>query len=405
MSAPLLKDFAARIVGSDSSYIKSLLSTGEVDANARLPRESNPPALVHAARFSNVDVVELLLNAGARIDDVDDHGQSACHAASMRGDGDTDVMSVLLAHRPNLALKDMDGLTALRRAAQTLMPFRRNENENVATLLIRAGASLDDLDRTELCRLAATSTTLIQMLLNHSVAVGDLRDEFEQTPLHIATRNRAPSLMVLSKLVECGVPLEARSRDWISSTCSMSAVMRDSADALRLFLHAGANVDVNSLNGEPLLHVSVVRNNFKCTILLLAAGADVTARDGSGRTACFVAADFPTGTLMSFVHALLAVGADLDTADDSGQTPRMRLAERRVTVDPQQVESARHDIAKTRLDFVRYRAMEICIALQSLQLDALQTCEILQLACGPLARLIAFHQWWKIATTVKHFKL
>jgi hypothetical protein len=122
--------------------------------------------------------------------------------------------------------------------------------------------------------------------------------------------------------------------------------MRDSADALRLFLHAGANVDVNSLNGEPLLHVSVVRNNFKCTILLLAAGADVTARDGSGRTACFVAADFPTGTLMSFVHALLAVGADLDTADDSGQTPRMRLAERRVTVDPQQVESARHDIAK-----------------------------------------------------------
>jgi ankyrin repeat protein len=85
------------------------------------------------------------------------------------------------------------------------MPFRRNENENVATLLIRAGASLDDLDRTELCRLAANSTTLIQMLVNHNVVVGDLRDEFGQTPLHIATRNRAPSLDVLSKLVDCGV--------------------------------------------------------------------------------------------------------------------------------------------------------------------------------------------------------
>jgi hypothetical protein len=105
---------------------------------------------------------------------------------------------------------------------------------------------------------------------------------------------------------------------------------------------------------------------------------------------------------MSFVHALLAAGADLDAADESGQTPRMCLAERRVTVDPQQVESARRDIARTRLDFVRYRAMDVCIGLQPLQLDALQVCEILQLACGPLARLIAFHQWWKIATTVKH---
>jgi ankyrin repeat protein len=61
--------------------------------------------------------------------------------------------------------------------------------------------------------------------------------------------------------------------------------MRDNADALRLFLLAGANVD-DALNGEPLLHVSVVGNRFKCMMLLLAAGADVTARDGSGRTAC-----------------------------------------------------------------------------------------------------------------------
>jgi hypothetical protein len=38
-----------------------------------------------------------------------------------------------------------------------------------------------------------------------------------------------------------------------------------------------------------------------------------------------------------------------------------------------------------------------------MRLDALQMCEILQQACGPVAPLIAFHHWWKIATTVKHF--
>jgi hypothetical protein len=114
--------------------------------------------------------------------------------------------------------------------------------------------------------------------------------------------------------------------------------------------------------------------------------------------------------MMSFVHAMVAAGADLDAEDRNGRTPRQCLAERRPTrrvsvdVDPEQVEMARREIAKVRLDFVRHRAMEVCIGLQSLRLDALQMCEILQLVCGPLARLIAFHQWWEIVTTVKHFK-
>jgi hypothetical protein len=65
----------------------------------------------------------------------------------------------------------------------------------------------------------------------------------------------------------------------------------------------------------------------------------------------------------------------------------------------EQVEMARREIAKVRLDFVRWRALEVCIGLQPLQLDALQLCEILQHSCGPVACVIAFHQWW---TTVKH---
>lgn len=66
------------------------------------------------------------------------------------------------------------------------------------------------------------------------------------------------------------------------------------------------------------------------------------------------------------------------------------------------VALARKAISKKRLDFVRYRALEICIGLQSLRLAALQTCEILQVSCGPISHLVPFHQWWLIATTVKH---
>ena len=68
------------------------------------------------------------------------------------------------------------------------------------------------------------------------------------------------------------------------------------------------------------------------------------------------------------------------------------------------LERARRGIAKVRLDLVRHRASQVCIGLQSSRLGALEICEILLHACGPVAPSIAFHQWWSIATTVKHFR-
>ena len=74
-----------------------------------------------------------------------------------------------------------------------------------------------------------------------------------------------------------------------------------------------------------------------------------------------------------------------------------------LTVDATEFDIERREIAKTRLDFVRERALQVCIGLHSRGLDALQMCEILMYACGTLASVIPFHHWWTIATTVKHF--
>lgn len=69
-----------------------------------------------------------------------------------------------------------------------------------------------------------------------------------------------------------------------------------------------------------------------------------------------------------------------------------------------EIEETRIRIEKIRLGFVSESALQICLGLQSLRLPALQTCEILQYACGPVSPLIQFHQWWKISTVVKHFR-
>jgi ankyrin repeat protein len=243
----------------------------------------------------------------------------------------------------------------------------------------------------------------MQALINRGCILSKLRNRDGLTPLHFAAFQDFDE-EVLNKLIECGVDLHVRAEADDNKTCIGSAIAASNVDALRVFLLAGADVDSRDDDGS-LLHRSVVADSVECTKLLLAAGADLTCRDLLGRTACNIAAESVRELSTSFVHAMLAIGADLDVKDVDGKTARRWLAKRRVTVDPEEVESARLEIAKMRLDFVRSRAIEVCFGLQSLRLNALQMCEILQHSCGPMARVIAFHQWWAITTTIKHFRV
>jgi hypothetical protein len=69
------------------------------------------------------------------------------------------------------------------------------------------------------------------------------------------------------------------------------------------------------------------------------------------------------------------------------------LAHRRRRRRPSDVaqQATRARIASERLDFVRKRAFEVCVGLQSRGLDALQMCEVLVHACGPVAPIVDFH--------------
>jgi hypothetical protein len=149
--------------------------------------------------------------------------------------------------------------------------------------------------------------------------------------------------------------------------------------------------------------------SVECARVFLAAGANVNARGNRGETALHLTISrFLYGRseddILATIHALIVAGAEIDVADMDGVIPRQLMAERGVVVDEAKVECARRRIAKQRIDFARGRALQVCIGLRSRSLSALQTCEILQYACGPLAPLIPFHIWWSIATSVKHFK-
>jgi ankyrin repeat protein len=173
----LREDFAKAIEQGDSNQIESLLASGSIDINARLPRPFNPPPLVFAVKCEArcVAVVEMLLSAGAHIDGVDENVNTACHVETRN----VDLLALLLAHRPNLDIKNSDNKSPLQ---ISLNGTHSQSRYRISVMLINAGASLDGVpDSAVAIPLASLSTVVIRALVNRGVDLNQLRGPLNWT--------------------------------------------------------------------------------------------------------------------------------------------------------------------------------------------------------------------------------
>jgi ankyrin repeat protein len=92
------------------------------------------------------------------------------------------------------------------------------------------------------------------------------------------------------------------------------------ADAARLLLEAGAEVNVYSRNGFDVqaLHSAAAGRHTEVCRVLVAAGADVNARQQAGYTPLHEAAQHGDTEL---VELFLSAGADATATKDDGETP------------------------------------------------------------------------------------
>lgn len=121
---------AASLVNNDAKFFDLLFSAG-LDVNA-VDYEHNTP-LFEATRWGNALVCEILLKAGANVNHINRHGESALFAVA-RHDGDVSfvvrVCEVLLAAGAVVNLENADKQTALQIARQ-----EGNANAEVERLL------------------------------------------------------------------------------------------------------------------------------------------------------------------------------------------------------------------------------------------------------------------------------
>lgn len=399
--------FQLAIIERNSIGVASLIKLGTIDVNAPLyvarHRAMTKP-LVLAAEHGPVETVQVLLDAGALVDAVDARGQTACMAAARADAGD--IVELLVERGADLSIVDYDKFSALMVAVTSA-----RTSDRVVAALIGGDAPLDH--EGTLCNAASLSVRVCQMLLDRNVNVGQLRDQFQATPCHIACERSYDDDPELLDLLVNVARVDLDAVDHVGFTCLHRCAWSGSRRKLRWLINAGADIDAMDEIGLTPLHKACEDRQYASALLLVAAGANVHLFGDSGQTACHFAADPLVYVLLgeqeqedeAMLCLLIAAGSDFESAFDvHGRSPQQRAADRNLrapTAD--EIQAKRRFISIAQLEFVRDRAFEVCVGLQPLQLDALQMCEILVQSCGPVAPLIEFHRWWKIATTVKHF--
>lgn len=238
-------------------------------------------ALSYAIAVDNLEAVHFLIRSGANINQKVSRGQTPLHRAIylLR----REIVTVLLDHGADLDAKDDDGNTPLHtvnfdRTGRSSL----NESARITKLLLKHGADPDarnDAGRRPLHCVGRGVRSALFCLA--SGANPNARDHEGRTPLHEAALWCAPLIKVLARY---GADVHARDADgW---TPLHVAASRSTPDGIyvRYLLEIGANPNTRDNEQRTPLHVAAAQHCVKEAELLLAAGADMKALDGQGKT-------------------------------------------------------------------------------------------------------------------------
>jgi ankyrin repeat protein/L-ascorbate metabolism protein UlaG (beta-lactamase superfamily) len=277
---------------------------------ARAPNENPTRDLpLHTAAYAGqVEIAQLLLDAGGEIEGVDSDGSTALHCAAVVRK--PEMVRFLLSRGADVNRRDKNGAYSLSFAAS-------GGDSACVRLILDAGADLN------LC--TPQGTTLLHYACSRGLwglvdpilaAGGDINrgDGEGRTPLHLACQGRFPERV--EQTIARGASVAAADSD--GTTPLHYAAMFDRPDVARVLLARGADVNAaDHRDSTPIIMAS--HGGAPMVQLLLEHGAKPDVQSEWGQTPILVAVD--NGNAAT-VDLLLKAGADTKpTEADFGMTP------------------------------------------------------------------------------------
>jgi ankyrin repeat protein/uncharacterized membrane protein YgcG len=278
------------------AVIEALLAAG---ANPNLPSAVGQTPLHHAAERNRVAAIQRLVAAGARVNVVDQSGSTPLHTAAFHGHVDA-IQALLAAGAP----VDADVQIGSREAL---------------------GGAGDGGSSTSRKAAAAAAATAAASTPRPARVADD--DSGETAAAATAATAAAPAAAAAADVKRAGKKRSVKPADEENSSEDLVAVYdtplhhaahQGQAECIKVLLAAGADVDAKDAAGATALHKACFNEHVACVRLLLDAKASIGAADVEGSTALHRAAH--SGNL-ACVKLLLERRADVRLTDASRGTP------------------------------------------------------------------------------------
>ena len=278
-------------------------------------------SLFWAADFGYIDILRCLIENGV---DINSFSADNCNCTPLMKaveNGDKDVVTFLIDHGANVAIKDKCGYTALHRACI----IYHDCSPEVLSCLIENGADVNlstDNNRTPLmtaCEYGHVNT--VTFLIEHGANV-NLQDRDGLTAVHYAVRG-SQACEILSCLMENGADVDTKTFD-DCTPLMIAAEIGDTKVATFLIEH-GANVDLPDKTGATALYYALKCPGNLCEVMsfFIENGADINACTSYNCCTPLMMACVKTVNdqqIMSALTFLIEHGAMVNLQDKDGNT-------------------------------------------------------------------------------------
>ena len=311
MSSSLNKVF--RLVrNGDLDGLKAFFSTDDaIDLNQVNPSTELTPLMVACNRPSvNLDIIELLIVKGAKVDYQYHGGYSALMKAVE--DGKVEAVKCLIKHGAQVDLEDKCGTSVLNVGCE-------KGNVEIVKVLLEVEGVQDELISGGMS----------------SCCLDDMDYSFTRCPFNTAIKHKHIELVKWLLILESGTCIVTD----IPVGALFSAIMSQSSEMVQLLLDHGGTAQVNpTADGETsALMLASYHGNIEIVKMLLEKGAKSDLHNGSKVFALMLAASQGN---VEVVKELLERGADVNLKGKGGSTALLSVLSVDDRIVPQQSKIA-----------------------------------------------------------------